>query len=149
MPLFQTCSKFRNISLRDTQFRNRRFGVPFLSLFGTLARDLLNVVAMNRFLPKNEVITIKLQELMTDVVGFALFLAVGIISVNKRYNENMLTALGAMCIITAAVFLIDFLWAMKNTKFTVILAAHEQLKELWRDGAGELKLEAGLAGQAP
>lgn len=59
-------------------------------------------------------------ELMTDVVGFALFLAVGIISVNKKYNENMLTALGAMCIITAAVFLIDFLWAMKNTKFTVI-----------------------------
>ena len=54
------------------------------------------------------------------MVGFALFLAVGIISVNKRYNENMLTALGAMCIITAAVFLIDFLWAMKNTKFTVI-----------------------------
>ena len=28
-----------------------------------------------------------------------------------------------------------------NTKFTVILAAHEQLKELWRDGAGELKIE--------
>lgn len=63
---------------------------------------------------------IDLQELMTDVVGFALFLSVGIISVNKRYNDSMLTALGAMCIITAAVFLIDFLWAMKNTKFTVI-----------------------------
>ena len=58
---------------------------------------------------------------MTDVVGFALFLAVGVISINnKGYNDNMQTALGAMCIITAAVFLIDFLWAMKNTKFTVI-----------------------------
>ena len=33
--LFQTCSKFRNISLRDTQFQSRRFGVPFLSLLQT------------------------------------------------------------------------------------------------------------------
>ena len=55
------------------------------------------------------------------MVGFALFLAVGVISINnKGYNDSMKTALGAMCIITAAVFLIDFLWAMKNTKFTVI-----------------------------
>ena len=64
---------------------------------------------------------IEFQELMTDVVGFALFLAVGIICINNNgYKESMRTALGAMCIITAAVFLIDFLWAMKNTKFTVI-----------------------------
>ena len=33
--LFQTCSKFRNISLRDTQSRNRSFGVPFHSLVST------------------------------------------------------------------------------------------------------------------
>ena len=54
LPLFQTCSKFRNISLRDTQFRNRRFGVPFLSLLQPLLNPRIYTKPAVRRLPNTE-----------------------------------------------------------------------------------------------
>jgi hypothetical protein len=66
-------------------------------------------------------------ELMIHLVGFALFLTTGILSIvnNKNYrrnnhDHNMGLALGVLCIITATVFLVDFILAMKNTRITVI-----------------------------
>jgi uncharacterized membrane protein HdeD (DUF308 family) len=64
---------------------------------------------------------------MIHLVGFALFLTTGILSIvnNKNYrrnnhDHNMGLALGVLCIITATVFLVDFILAMKNTRITVI-----------------------------
>ena len=45
--LFQTCSKFRNISLRDTQSRNRSFGVPFHSLITTEERGIFELFCLD------------------------------------------------------------------------------------------------------
>ena len=64
-------------------------------------------------------------ELVIDVIGFALFLAAGIISIinhKDRYghNHSMGLAIGILSIVTAIVFILDFIFAMKNTRITVI-----------------------------
>ena len=45
---------------------------------------------------------------MFDVIGFVLYLAIGIERASVRGGE----ALGAMCLITAFVFIIDFIVAI-------------------------------------
>jgi len=66
---------------------------------------------------------LSILELFINLVGGVLFIAVGAITVQNyknQYNGNTGMAMGVLCIVTGIVFLVDFLFAIKNTKFTVV-----------------------------
>ncbi len=61
-----------------------------------------------------------LQELFINLVGAVLFIATAVISINERRGQTMGLVIGVIAIAAGVVFLVDFLFAIKNTKFTVV-----------------------------
>ena len=66
------------------------------------------------------------QELFVNLVGGILFITTGALTIQEsekhRYsNEKAATiALGSLCIVAGILFLIDFLFSVKNTRVTVV-----------------------------
>lgn len=67
---------------------------------------------------------LSILELFINLVGGILFIAVGAITVQTytayRYKDSTGIALGSLAIVTGILFLIDFAFAIKNTRFTVV-----------------------------
>ena len=64
------------------------------------------------------------KELFINFVGGVLFIIIGAEVIDNyhgyRSGKEAQMALGCLCIIAGIIFLIDFLFAVKNTKFTVV-----------------------------
>jgi len=67
---------------------------------------------------------LSILELFINLVGGILFIAVGAITIQRynsyRYKDSTGMALGSLAIVTGIIFLIDFAFAIKNTRFTVV-----------------------------
>eukprot|EP00088_Acartia_fossae_P039424 TRINITY_DN41042_c0_g1_i1.p1 TRINITY_DN41042_c0_g1~~TRINITY_DN41042_c0_g1_i1.p1 ORF type:complete len:158 (-),score=33.62 TRINITY_DN41042_c0_g1_i1:175-621(-) len=67
---------------------------------------------------------LSILELFINLVGGILFIAVGAVTIqfynNTRSKDSTGMALGVLAIITGIVFLIDFIFAIKNTRFTFV-----------------------------
>ncbi len=57
-------------------------------------------------------------ELFINFLGVILFVAVGAICIEGRRNETLGLAIGILAIATGVVFLVDFVFAVRHTKFT-------------------------------
>jgi len=67
---------------------------------------------------------LSILELFINLVGGILFIAVGAVTIQYytafRRKDSTGIALGVIAIITGIVFLIDFIFAFKNTRITVV-----------------------------
>jgi len=66
---------------------------------------------------------LSILELFINLIGGILFIAVGAVTISfwqNRYGNSTGMAMGVLSIITGIVFLIDFVFAIKNTRFTVV-----------------------------
>jgi len=63
-------------------------------------------------------------ELFINFVGGVLFITSGALTIQQaersRYKESTRMALGCLCIVAGILFLIDFLFSVKNTRVTVV-----------------------------
>jgi len=68
---------------------------------------------------------LSILELFINFVGGVLFIAIGSVAIQtytgyRAQSDHAGVAMGVLSIMTGIVFLIDFLFAIKNTKFTVV-----------------------------
>lgn len=64
------------------------------------------------------------QELFINFIGGVLFITTGALTVQetRRHRGDQVAemALGCLCIVAGILFLIDFLFSVKNTRVTVV-----------------------------
>jgi len=67
--------------------------------------------------------TLTFLELFINLVGGILFITTGALTMQesqRHYEKAAPMALGVLCIIAGILFLIDFLFSVKNTRVTVV-----------------------------
>ena len=65
----------------------------------------------------------KFQELFINFVGGVLFITTGALTIQetqRHRDQAAQMALGSLCIVAGILFLIDFLFSVKNTRVTVV-----------------------------